>query len=466
MIRQNQRLLKLLHAATDGAIILLAYIAALWLWLGLWKRDANMAAHPQAVLIATGYAMLLVLMLALAGAYDPGVTRRMRRQLGRLWAVNLLGVLTGMAVMYLVRAEDFSRGVLALFYLIGCSALTLKRYAMRQLLTMLHARGYQRRQVLVVGTGPLARQYADNAAAEPDLGLTVIGFLGPQTPDLTVLGSYELLDGYLAAHPVDEVVVALEPAESGAIRSVIAACEHNGAKVSVIPFYNDLIPQSVTIENIGSSRLINLRANPLDNVGLALLKRSFDVVASLLLIVLLSPVLLAAAIGVRLSGPGPVLFRQTRVGRQKKPFTMYKFRSMRMNRSEDTAWTVADDPRKTPFGAFMRRFSIDELPQLFNVLRGDMSLIGPRPEIPFYVERFKDSVPLYMVKHQVRPGMTGWAQVNGWRGDTSITRRIEFDVWYIENWSIRLDLLILLKTALGGFINHERPAAREEHDAL
>ena len=166
--------------------------------------------------------------------------------------------------------------------------------------------------------------------------------------------------------------------------------------------------------------------------------------------------MLIAAIGVRLSSPGPILFRQERVGLNKQTFTMYKFRSMRVNASQDTGWTQDADPRKTWFGSLIRKCSIDELPQFFNVLKGDMSLIGPRPEIPHFVEQFKETVPLYMVKHQVRPGITGWAQVNGFRGDTSIEGRIQCDIWYIENWSIFLDIKILFMTVFGGLFNKEQ----------
>lgn len=166
--------------------------------------------------------------------------------------------------------------------------------------------------------------------------------------------------------------------------------------------------------------------------------------------------MLACAIGVKLTSPGPVIFKQRRIGRDKKTFSMYKFRSMRVNGGEDTVWSTNHDGRKTKFGAFMRKCSLDELPQFFNVLKGDMSLVGPRPEIPYYVERFKEDVPLYMVKHQVRPGITGWAQVNGLRGDTSIKARIEHDVYYIEHWSLMFDIEILLTTVFcGKFVNSE-----------
>ena len=199
-----------------------------------------------------------------------------------------------------------------------------------------------------------------------------------------------------------------------------------------------------------------MRITPLDDIGWAMVKRAMDIVGSLVLILLSSPVMLAVAAGVRLSSPGPILFCQERVGKDKRPFKMYKFRSMRITGTEDTGWSTDADPRKTRFGSFIRKFSLDELPQFFNVLRGDMSLIGPRPEVPFHVSRFKEEIPLYLLRQQVRPGITGWAQVNGLRGDTSIEERVKYDLWYIENWSIWLDLKILLMTAFGGMVNKEK----------
>ena len=179
-------------------------------------------------------------------------------------------------------------------------------------------------------------------------------------------------------------------------------------------------------------------------------------IVSVLGLTLLSPLLLVIAVGVKRSSPGPVLFRQVRVGYLRREFRMLKFRSMRVNVEEDTGWTTDEDPRRTKFGAFLRKTSLDELPQLINVLKGDMSLVGPRPELPHFVEQFRETIPYYMVKHQVKPGMTGWAQVNGYRGDTSIEKRIELDLWYIENWSPWLDIRILLKTVFGGTINAEK----------
>lgn len=177
----------------------------------------------------------------------------------------------------------------------------------------------------------------------------------------------------------------------------------------------------------------------------------------MVLIVLTSPIMLGVAIGVKLSSPGPIIFKQERVGLNKRPFMMYKFRSMRVNAAEDSAWSTNSDPRKTRFGSIIRKFSLDELPQFFNVLKGDMSLVGPRPEIPFHVEHFKEEIPRYLVRQQVRPGLTGWAQINGLRGDTDIAERIRYDIWYIENWTVALDIKILFRTVFGGkMVNDEK----------
>ena len=200
---------------------------------------------------------------------------------------------------------------------------------------------------------------------------------------------------------------------------------------------------------------MDLRATPLDSVFARLIKRTVDIFGSIILIVLTSPIMLLTAVGVRLSSPGPILFKQQRVGKNKKLFNMYKFRSMRVTDSQDTGWTTSNDPRKTRFGSFIRKYSIDELPQFFNVLFGDMSLVGPRPEVPFHVHHFKENVPRYLVRQQVKPGITGWAQVHGLRGDTSIETRVEYDLWYIENWSLLLDIRILLMTLFGGLKNNE-----------
>lgn len=232
-----------------------------------------------------------------------------------------------------------------------------------------------------------------------------------------------------------------------------------GSAISAaLPYVRDDTGRNISEKN---KTFCELSACPLDNIVMAMVKRLMDIAGSALAILLLSPVMLATAIGVKLSSPGPVFFVQEWVGRNRKIFKMLKFRSMCVNDRENTGWSVAADPRKTTFGRFIRKTSIDELSQLFNVLAGQMSLVGPRPEIPYHVDHFKEEIPQYLLRQKVRPGMTGWAQVNGFRGDTSIKERVRLDLWYINHWCLRLDLKILLKTAFGGFVNEEKVGIRK-----
>ena len=269
-------------------------------------------------------------------------------------------------------------------------------------------------------------------------------------------GSFDKLTAALKLKNYDEAICALNVEQSGMLGAVVEACELTGTKISVIPsIYNYMTPSS-SIDMVGAIPTINIRRIPLDNMGNAFLKRTVDILGSLMLLIFTSPVVLTSMIVIKLTMGGSVIFRQRRIGLNKKEFIMYKLKSMRDNESSDTAWSTDDDPRKTIYGSFMRKFSIDELPQLVNVLKGEMSLVGPRPEIPYYVNSFKDEIPMYMIRHQVKPGITGWAQIHGYRGDTSIAKRVEYDISYIENWSFFLDISIILRTALSGFVNNEK----------
>jgi Undecaprenyl-phosphate glucose phosphotransferase len=463
MTKNNQKLLNTLNVLSDGLIVLLSYLFSVWIWLDVFKEfSGNMAAirswREGMGLAAALYSLAMLLLLALFGLYNRAHFRRFWQEALVILEANALGILAVGSLLFLFRLQDFSRGVLVVFFISNSLLLAAKRSLARVATVRIQDKGFYQKRVLVVGTANLALQYVRNVAAEKQYGYTIYGCLGqkPADMDAKYLGWFDQLENYLQDSDIDEVIVALEPDETSWIKPVISTCEKCGTKVAVIPFYNDIIPSNPSIEIIGDTKLINLRSNPLDNLGYAFIKRSFDLLASFLLIVLFSPLMLIAAVGIRLTSPGPILFRQERVGRNKRLFSMFKFRSMRVNDLQQSGWTTSDDSRKTNFGQFLRKFSIDELPQLLNVLKGDMSLVGPRPEIPFYVEKFKENIPLYMVKHQVRPGMTGWAQVNGYRGDTSIEKRIEFDIWYIENWSIALDAKILFKTLFGGWMNREQ----------
>lgn len=454
MIRKNQKLMNFLNAVSDGFLVLFAYAFSSWLWLDVIKDDRNMASLDQLGsrmgITAVIYAVCVVLVLACFHMYRTSRLAKPTKGLKKVLVANAISLVSAAALLYLFRLEDFSRGVLALFYITSCALLIIKRLLMRWLLRSIRARGYNLKHVVVIGGGELADRYVKAITADEALGMHVKEVIRDMS------GLDAKMEKLLHNAGVDEVVAALEPNELGFIVQIIQNCEKCGTKISIVPSYNDVIPTKPTINVVGDLKLIQLRTTPLDEPLNAFLKRAFDIVASLILIVLSSPLMLLAVIGVKLTSPGPVLFRQERVGLNKEHFTMLKFRSMRVNDKETTGWSTEKDPRRTKFGSFIRKTSIDELPQLFNTLKGDMSLVGPRPEIPFFVEQFRETIPLYMVKNQVRPGITGWAQVNGYRGDTSIEERIKHDLWYIENWSLSLDILILFRTAFGGMINKEK----------
>ena len=461
MLRKNQKVLNCINMMLDATLIFCAYLVATYI-----RFDMMYGATPALQMVWTGkyfkmaavYALVLVAAFYAARLYGSYRFQSQRRELWFIFWLNAAGVTALTALLYITRFADFSRLAIFLFFVFSTAFVTIKRICLRAILRYYRSRGSNQKHVILVGCGHFAGQYVQDVKARPYLGFTVDGYVGEQeSPALGKrLGRYGDLETILDQYDPDEVVVALEPDEIGSIQSILRLVDKQGVRISIIPFVNDYIPAHPTIDVIGDTKLINMRATPLDNVLWQAVKRTMDIVGALVLIVLTSPLMAIIAVGVRLSSPGPILFRQERVGRNKKLFQMYKFRSMRITGTENTGWSTDNDPRKTRFGSFIRKYSIDELPQFFNVLRGDMSLIGPRPEVPFHVNHFKEEIPLYLVRQQVRPGITGWAQVHGLRGDTSIEKRVQFDIWYIENWSLWLDIKILFMTVFGGMKNNEQ----------
>ncbi len=461
MIRKNQAFLNRVNIVLDMILVILSYMLASWLRLDFFDgQSENMAAiSTKTLLLALAYSLMLFFILSMFGFYNTTRTRKLIWKVRTIILSVTISILIATTFFFIFRLIDFSRGVILVFYITTIFLLTGKYAFMRLVLSRFRTKGFNLKHVVVIGTGKLAQQYQEDITRENDLGFRVKGFVGNQNNlkgQESWLGSFNDLDSILSTLDINEVVIALDPEEHARLWQIIPACERNGVIYSVIPFYNDIIPANPVIETIGHSKLINMRVNRLQNLGWAILKRSFDLIVSIISLIVLSPLLLIIAICVKSSSPGPILFKQTRVGYQKKEFQMLKFRSMRQNDEEDTAWTKNEDPRRTKIGSFLRKTSLDELPQLINVLKGDMSLVGPRPELPHFVEQFKETIPFYMVKHQVKPGMTGWAQVNGYRGDTSIEKRVELDLWYIDHWSAWLDIQILFKTVFGGMINKEK----------
>ncbi len=459
MIKRNQRIINILNMISDGVILFVTYYFSLFMRFVVLKGTVSVVLwrYPYS-LIAVFYSLSMVFFYYVMRMYGSYRFKAVGAENIAIATMNGIGIITLMAFMFVFRIEDFSRSVLVIYWLVATLSIIIKRFIVRTILRHYRRLGYNQKHVIIVGNGHHAFQYIEDLKNNPHLGFTVDGYVSKYQKEGLgkCLGSYEELEQILQENDVDELIVALEPHEIRFMKFVISCADKEGVRISLIPFFNDYFPTHVRMERVGRSKLIDMRATPLDNLFASSVKRIIDIAGSLFGIILLSPVMIITAIGVKLSSPGPILFKQDRIGLNKKPFKMLKFRSMRVNTTEQTGWSTDTDPRKTKFGSIIRKFSIDELPQLFNVLKGDMSLVGPRPEVPHYVRQFKEDVPLYLVRQQIRPGMTGWAQVNGLRGDTSIEARVKYDIWYIENWSLWLDIKILFKTVFGGMINSEK----------
>lgn len=453
MIRKNWRVLNLTNAITDIFLNILAiFLAYNTRFFGMEVSTQYQQANTYYLIAGVIYGVLMAFIYALMRLYEP------ERNKGYLWEIsivlraNLLGILMLGVGFFLLRLVDFSRLVI-LFSFLYSSALIIAKHALILLVTRRYrVLGFNKQFTLLVGSGKLAQNYIEAIGVNPQLGFDILGYVNCHPQDtlaeLDCLGQIDSLEALLQEHAPDQVVIALSERDVAFTKAAIEVCNQTGTRFAVIPFFSEYIFSAAapSVDTIGGVQLFDFSASPLDLLGSKAIKRTMDIGASLVMLVVLSPFLLLAAIAVKLSSPGPVFFTQERVGLNKGTFKMIKFRSMRMNAASDEAWSSKGDPRITPIGRFLRASNIDELPQLINVLKGDMSLIGPRPEIPFHVGHFKDEIPYYMVRHQIRPGLTGWAQVNGLRGDTSIEKRVKYDLFYIYNWSLLFDIKILLKT--------------------
>lgn len=459
MIKENQTLLNRINAISDIIILFISISLAYFIRFFILNPTPGVAyidlhKYLQFTFIIVPINLILFYFLNL---YDSFRTKSFSKELSNIVKANTILIITLLSILFTVKLVHLSRLVLVIFYFINIALTSVKRYTLRKVLWNIRSNGLNLKHVIIIGSGETAKEYLSIIKNNKEYGYNYVGYVSNNFDfEGEKLGNYcDLLDILLKEKP-DEVICALDIADAKYLEDIVSACEKSGTKISIIPFCYKYIPSQPYIDVIGHMPLINLRRIPLDNLGNAFLKRCLDIFGSLFLIMITSPIMLFTAITIKFTSPGPIIFKQTRVGLNKQPFVMYKFRSMRVNSQSDTAWSTNVDNRKTKFGSFIRKFSIDELPQFFNVLKGDMSLVGPRPELPHFVETFKDEVPLYMVKHQVKPGITGLAQVNGYRGDTSIKKRIEYDIYYIENWSIFMEIGILFKTVFKGIKNNEK----------
>ena len=372
----------------------------------------------------------------------------------------ILTVFLYTSVGFFAKSFDISRLMLLIFTPFAFIVIGVWHFCFRLILSTARVRGYNKRNLLIVGAGPTGRRFAYEISTHRETGYRVIGFLDDTKEDLQdlpykILGSVADIRTMLEKFLIDRVVVALGMSDSKHIQQVVDECEYFGVEVNIIPDLFQFIHPKAKVLNMNGIPLIGIRPNPVDTWQYVYLKRLFDIVFSLVMLVVICPIMLFIMMVLKLTSKGPMFFVQKRLGTNGRPFRFYKFRTMRISEENesDTKWTKKNDDRVTWMGNLLRSTSLDELPQFWNVLRGDMSVVGPRPERPHFAKLFREDIPAYMIRHQVKTGLTGWAQVNGLRGDTSIEKRIEYDLYYIENWSFSLDLRIIFLTILRGFIN-------------
>ena len=464
MIKDNQKYFNRLHLLVDAVVVAISYLFAWYLKFCTILADTEPGAGALDMGTYFGFLYFLVpeyIILYFFHLYAPKRATRRKYEISGILKANTVGIVIFIVFLYMIKQPDFSRTMMGAFYVINIAFTTICRTMIRNMLLYFRKKGYNLKYILLVGYSRAAEEYITRINANPQWGYVVRGILDDRIPSGTlykgvkVVGRIENIKYILPENKLDEIAITLALKDYDHLEAIVDLCEKSGVHTKFIPDYNSLVPSHPYTEDLMGLPVINIRYVPLTNTLNWILKRAVDVLGAVVGIVISSPIMLLAALAVRLTSRGPVIFKQERVGLHNKTFKMYKFRTMAMQKpsAEQKAWTVKDDPRVTGVGKFLRRTSLDELPQLFNILMGEMSLVGPRPERPQFVEQFKEEIPRYMIKHQVRPGLTGWAQINGYRGDTSIRKRIEYDLFYIENWTMALDFKIMFLTIFKGFVN-------------
>ena len=443
---------------TTGCGWLLAYY--------LRFRSGIFYVHPYGMPEVGGYFQVTPLVMLVCWIcyyrcqlYQPRREGMLFREVLAIGFATLLAVVFLAAATFFYRGFSYSRKFAVIFATLNAGLMIGERCAIRLLLRRAREHGWNLRHVLVVGSGKLGQMLVERIQQNAWAGFSVIGYVddadecqGQRYHDVPVLGKLKDIPDLLRLHTVDQLFCALPFDDHAKIKDVMDLMANEMADLRIVPDFVDFVSFHSNVGEFDGLPVVSLRESPLHGWN-RVLKRALDVAgASAALIVFAVPMAIIALL-VKKSSPGPVFYRQERMGLDGSVFQMLKFRSMRIDAEAETGavWATKDDPRRTRVGRFLREWSLDELPQLFDVLIGHMSLVGPRPERPEFIEQFRNTVPQYMLRHKMKAGMTGWAQVNGWRGDTSLDKRIQYDLYYIENWSLWFDLWILLLTPFRGF---------------
>jgi len=463
MLKEKRQLFELMYIIADLVVISIAWLLAYWI-----RFTTDFVPIEKGVPPISNYLSLLlfiwliwVFVFKRMGLYRPMRGVRRVREIWLLINANALSILLLIALTYLFRekSEPFSRLVFVYFGIIGTVFTITERSLLRYFLREVRRRGYNLRYMLLVGAGKVAGDIASRIRLHRELGIQLIGCLsrdgtekkGPR--GIPIVGKYTDVGKLLQTVDIDQLMVALPLEDNHFLPEIMAQLDDSLVDVKIVPDLYQFVSLGGSVEEFEGLPVIGLQASPLDGINLAL-KRVCDLIVASILIVVLAPFLLAIALVIKLTSRGPVFYSQERVSLDGTPFSIYKFRTMHLDAEDDgPRWATKGDSRTTVIGKFLRSSSLDELPQLFNVILGNMSIVGPRPERPVFIKEFRRRIPRYMLRHKVPAGMTGWAQINGWRGNTSIDKRIEYDLYYIENWSLFLDLKILFMTIFKGFRN-------------
>jgi Undecaprenyl-phosphate glucose phosphotransferase len=411
--------------------------------------------------------LLIIILLVCSGVfnftkiYRPKRISPLSEEVFDILKAVTISILIFVFLTYFFKEYRYSRLTILSFWFLSIFSISLSRFFSRKILRALRRREYNLRYVLVIGEGKLGQKLLQSFHSHPELGLKAMGLLGADREKIgqviegiEVIGTYDEVVSIIQRGGIDQVFIALPFHHHEKIKEILVALRNELVNIKVVSDLYDFITLQGGVEELDDLPIINIQDTPLHGWG-KMAKRALDVTLSLFGIILLSPLMFLIMVLIKLTSPGPVFFKQERMGFDGSLFHMLKFRSMIIDAENETGsvWARPDDPRRTSIGKLLRKTSLDELPQLFNVLKGEMSLVGPRPERPELIEQFKHNIPNYMLRHKIKAGMTGWAQVNGWRGNTSLEKRIEHDLHYIEHWSVSFDLQIIFMTLFKGFIS-------------
>lgn len=457
MIKENQRILNGILVVIDIIVILFSLVLAYFVRFKTTFFSVGGSLPFMHYLIFTVLCIVptYLLLYYFFGLYKPFRNKSsIFSGADDIIKADIMAFIILVAILFVINQPDFSRIMLLLLSLFGMVFAIIERALVVLVLRFMRVNNRNLKHMLIIGDNDLALNFAHKIKSKTYLGYHIGGFLGREEhlgktfEGIRFIGTFKDLPEILKTHKFDRVVIAIPLKYYYHLNEIVDACEEEGIKAEIIPDYYKYLPAKPSVDMLDDIPIINIRYVPLDDAFNKFMKILEDYFVAIVAIIITSPIMLLTAIAIKLESPGPIIFKQERIGYNGKPFMMYKFRSMKVQDDEEekSQWTTEDDPRKTRVGTFIRKMSIDELPQFFNVLKREMSVVGPRPERPYFVEQFKKEIPKYMVKHQVRPGLTGLAQVNGYRGNTSIEKRIEYDIRYVENWSFALDVKIMFKT--------------------